>query len=180
MLGKMTVTKAIELASEAIPSTCIQMIALILGTSGYSAVPLLSLSCSILTSAAISTSISYEYDADPKNRIWSPKFYGYLPKGLRGRVTRLLLLLFTSAFNLSVRSFTTILFYSMGGGKLLFAVLGAEMLLYLGVKTLRRDLFYHIPVYGVLGAGMSLLFRLMAKLITDWTAVAHFRHPTDV
>jgi len=187
LLGEMTVIKAIELFSESIPGTCVQMFALLLGgqplsgsTNDSSAMPLISLSCSILTSAVISTSISYEYDFDPKNRAWSPNFYGYMPNGLRRRIACLLLLLFTSAFNLSVRAFTTLIFFSMGGAKLVCLVLGAEILLYLGVKALRKDMAYHIQVYGLFGMFMSVMFRLIAKIITDWTAVAHFRHPTDV
>ena len=180
--GEMTVIKAIELASESIPGTLIQALALLTGSAsdGFSVMPLISLACSVLTSAVISTSISYEYDADSSNRRWSPSFYGFLPNGLRRKAAVLILLLLVSAFNLCVRTLTAILLYIRGDFELMLGVLSAELCLYLAVKAWRRDFYYHVPVYGVTGVFMSLSFRVISKVVTDWTAVCHFRHPSDV
>jgi hypothetical protein len=55
-----------------------------------------------------------------------------------------------------------------------------EFLLFLIVKVLQGDLWHWLPIYGIPGACISFFFRLMAKLLSDWTAVAQSRHPSDV
>ena len=55
-----------------------------------------------------------------------------------------------------------------------------EFLLFLCAKAIRGDLWYWIPLHGALGAFVSFFCRLFAKLLTDWSAVVQFRHPSDI
>ncbi|GMH47303.1 hypothetical protein TL16_g00030 [Triparma laevis f. inornata] len=60
------------------------------------------------------------------------------------------------------------------------AYLLADMTLYLGIKVLRNDFTYHMPIYGVVGFILHFMVRVVAKLITDFTATIHFRHPREL
>jgi len=89
-------------------------------------------------------------------------------------------LYFLSAFNLLTRSFACVLFYIKGGISEVAMLLGGELLIYYVIKGLRRDLWYWAPIYGGFGVLVSWLMRWGIKVIVDWTAVVHFRHPNEV
>jgi hypothetical protein len=59
-------------------------------------------------------------------------------------------------------------------------VLGGELALFFVAKALRKDLLYWAPLYGLGGAGISFLTRLLAKAVGDWTAVVQTRASVDV
>ena len=54
------------------------------------------------------------------------------------------------------------------------------MVLYFGYRILRRDFTYWTPFYGVLGFVVSFWARFMNKIIADYTATIHFRHPKEL
>jgi hypothetical protein len=59
-------------------------------------------------------------------------------------------------------------------------VLCAELLLYILVKALRRDLWYWMPIYGFGGVVVASFARVLAKVVVDWTALVQMRHPNEV
>ena len=56
----------------------------------------------------------------------------------------------------------------------------ADMTLYLSIKALRRDFTYWVPVYGILGFVLSFTARFIGKLVSDFAATIHLRHPLEV
>lgn len=56
----------------------------------------------------------------------------------------------------------------------------ADLIFYFGYKVLRRDFTTWMPFYGVLGFVVSFLVRFCVKLIADYTATIHFRHPKEL
>ena len=58
--------------------------------------------------------------------------------------------------------------------------LGGEMIFYLGVKVVRGDFRYWVPVPGTAGFAISLLVRVMVKLVVDFTCCMQLRHPKEV
>jgi hypothetical protein len=99
---------------------------------------------------------------------------------VNGKVKVFASLYFLSAFNLLTRSFACVLFYIKGGFSEVAMLLGGELLIYLAIKGLRRDLWYWMPIYGGFGVFTSWMMRWIVKVIVDWTAVVQLRHPNEV
>ena len=57
------------------------------------------------------------------------------------------------------------------------AYLGGAMALYLLYKLARRDFQVWIPTAG---PGMSLVYRVLAKIYVDVSGNPHFRHPFEI
>jgi hypothetical protein len=72
------------------------------------------------------------------------------------------------------------LFWATFGGTAVFVYLGAELLACLLVKLLRHDMVYWLAVEGfTLNAVVAVLFRLVAKIICDFTGFLALRHPFE-
>jgi hypothetical protein len=56
----------------------------------------------------------------------------------------------------------------------------ADLGLYLAVKIGRKDFSYWMPLDGLLEHLVSLLMRIVAKMITDFTCIVQLRHPYEV
>ena len=57
---------------------------------------------------------------------------------------------------------------------MLYFVIG-ELLLYLAWKLARKDFLYWVQVEGALGILVSLLSRVLVKVIVDFCGCLHFR-----
>jgi hypothetical protein len=178
--AELTANKSIELVAEAIPGTLIQLSALLMSESKPTRSALFSFAFCILTAAFTSAITSWDWDLNKENRKKNRSFYGYIPSDVNGKVKVFASLYFLSAFNLLTRSFACVLFYIKGGISEVATLLGGELLIYLATKGLRRDLWTRMPIYGGLGVFASFMIRWIVKVIVDWTAVVHFRHPNAV
>ncbi|GMH92017.1 hypothetical protein TrST_g565 [Triparma strigata] len=59
----------------------------------------------------------------------------------------------------------------------------ASLTMSMGLQVLwlaRRDFTYWLPVYGVTGVLLSGIIRIIIKLIVDFAAIVHFRHPYEL
>jgi hypothetical protein len=177
---ELTANKSVELVAEAIPGTLIQLSALLMSESKPTRSALFSFAFCILTAAFTSAVTSWDWDLSKENRKKRRSFYGYIPGNVKGKVKVFASLYFLSAFNLLTRSFACVLFYIKGGISEVATLLGGELLIYLSIKGLRRDLWYWMPVYGGFGVFVSFMLRCVNKVIIDWTAVVQFRHPNEV
>eukprot|EP00518_Triparma_eleuthera_P022167 CAMPEP_0197568442 /NCGR_PEP_ID=MMETSP1320-20131121/37322_1 /TAXON_ID=91990 /ORGANISM="Bolidomonas sp., Strain RCC2347" /LENGTH=420 /DNA_ID=CAMNT_0043130717 /DNA_START=71 /DNA_END=1330 /DNA_ORIENTATION=+ len=175
-----TARKVIELVFECLPGTFVQTLAIFVKGGDRSFIPLASLGLSVLTSAFISTDMSYGWDVNSDNRHNSPSFYGYLPSRMRGRILSTFLIFSVSTFNLSIRSLIYVILWLRGGPSYVVLAIAAEHALYFFVKSSRNDLWYWIPVYGCLGIMKSIIARFVIKVVADFTACVQFRHPNEV
>ena len=62
-----------------------------------------------------------------------------------------------------------------GGELMVLSVVGSEIMLYLVWKILRKDFSYWVPIEGPLGVSVSLVERVLVKVITDFSGCFHFR-----
>jgi hypothetical protein len=124
--------------------------------------------------------VSYDFDISQENRKNETSFYGYIPGNLIRKAKVFLSLFALAAFNLLVRTYASILFYMEGGFTAISIVFGGEMLLFLLMKALRRDLWIDVPIYGFAGYVVSAFTRVLVKIVVDWTALVQLRHPNDV
>jgi hypothetical protein len=56
----------------------------------------------------------------------------------------------------------------------------ADMCIYLLLKIARGDFWYWIPLDGATGLGISLIMRVTAKTIVDFTGIVQFRGPAEM
>ena len=49
-----------------------------------------------------------------------------------------------------------------------------------GMKAVRGDFHYWLPVDGLLGVFASIMLRVMSKWLCDFTGMLHLRHPQEI
>jgi len=178
-MGEMTGMKVIEMFAEAIPGVIIQLMAIATSDKDVGNSAWLSVAVSAITTGFASATISYDWDTDPAKRESSQDFYGYIPAKASKRSVVFVSTLLFSAGMLLIRC-TTIVLLGLMGGSWAFLYIGADLGLYLLVKTLRGDFWYWIPLGGNIEIVSSIILRVMVKIIVDFTSIVHFRHPYEV
>lgn len=98
---ELTIHRTIEMVAGSIPTTVIQMAALISSTQVDTA-SLLAIVSSISTAGFMSALISYDWDVSQENRLSTPKFYGYIPHNSALKVVIFLNLFLMNSCNLVV------------------------------------------------------------------------------
>ena len=166
--------QGVELATESIPGCVLQIFVFMTKLRASGTGPLVSIGISALTTGFASAIIAFDKDVDAKGRIDMPKFYGDIPSehGLRGRCF-LLMTLMSSLHNLSMSVGYDLL--AAGGATMVLAFVGGEMVLYLVWKGVRGDLMVFIPVEGPFGVVLSLLYRVVVKIVVDFSGCLQFR-----
>lgn len=85
-----------------------------------------------------------------------------------------------SAGMLLIRCLTIVLLGQVGA-IYVFGFIAIDMFIFLLIKILRGDFWYWIPFGGdTIQAMMSMLFRVIVKIVTDFTSLVHMRHPNEV
>ena len=84
-----------------------------------------------------------------------------------------------SALLLLLRSFSAALFMIVSM-KFFLAYMAVDVALYLAQKLLRVDFLYWAPVEGVKGLAVSLLVRVMSKVLADYTGIIQMRGPGEL
>jgi hypothetical protein len=176
---EMIFMKAVEMFAEAIPGVIIQLMSIATSDKDVGTSAWLSVAVSAITTGFASATISYDYDTDPARRKNTPDFYGYIPSKARYRTVVFVSMMLMTAGMLLIRCTTIVLLGSMGGSWA-FLYIGADLGLFLLVKILRGDFWYWIPAGGNLEIVSSIILRVVVKIITDFTSIAHFRHPYEV
>jgi hypothetical protein len=176
---EMAIMKVQEMFAEAIPGVIIQLMAIASSDKDVGTTAWLSVAVSAITTGFASATISYDYDTDPANREKAPDFYGYIPAQARKRTVVFVSMLLVSAGMLLIRC-TTIVLLGLIGGSWAFLYIGADLGLYILVKILRGDFWYWMPFGGNLEIVSSILFRVIVKVIVDFTSIVHFRHLYEV
>jgi hypothetical protein len=86
---------------------------------------------------------------------------------------------FFSAGMLLIRCMTIVVLGLIGGSWVALYI-GADLCLYLVVKTLRGDFWYWVPAGFKTEILISTFTRVLVKMVTDFTSIAQFRHPNEV
>ena len=137
--------------------------------------PLLSIGISALTTGFASAIIAFDKDIDPKGRKNQPNFYGYIPDSRRSRSRCFILMAIMSTLHNLSRSVGYALLLVLGKATMMSYFVGAEMLLYLVWKLVRNDFMYWIRVEGLFGVFMSLINRIVGKILVDFCGCLHLR-----
>ena len=174
---ELVATKSIEMVCENVPG-CILQVYVILRGGEVSMSTVGSVVMSALTTGYTSATLSYDYDVSPVKRRELPGFYGYIPDG-GGRAMIFMCMMLNSALLLLLRSFSAAFLILAGGGRFAGYVV-VDIGVYLAWKVAQCDFWYWIPVNGGLGLTLSLIIRVVFKVLVDYAGVLHFRSPQDL
>jgi len=139
---------------------------------------LVSIAISALTTGYSSALIAFDFDLDVPHRKNQPSFYGLIPddNALRTRAFTLMTLIST-LHNIS-RNMGYALLATLARGKTVAVYFfGAEMVLYLIYKIVRRDLYWFPRIGGIKAILVAITARVCTKVIADFTGCIQFRHP---
>ena len=117
--------------------------------------------------------------ADPKKRSDNPEFYGYNPNSAAKRTMIFISMLLLGSVMLFTRALILVMLGLVSQTAAL-VYLCFDMGLYLVFKLVRGDFYYWLPLDGFLGFVVSLIIRVIAKVIVDYTSNPHFRHTYEV
>jgi len=133
---------------------------------------LASIGISALTTGYTSAMIAFDMDVDLPHRKNQPNFYGFIPDDNGSRSRCFTLMTWIGALhNLSRSVGCALLAASPGGGKVLLAFVGIEMLVYLAFKTARGDFYYWPRLDGAMAFILSFLTRMVVKVVVDFRYV---------
>jgi len=177
---EMMLYMVIEVAAESIPITVLQVYMIL----DSDTTDLVVVFATIISAAFVSETVSYltyVKDVDEETREQGSIFFGFFPlSGIRMWIVCVALRLI-SFCQLLGKCVEIALLYQLGGKTLVIAVLSLEMTAYLLYKAIRRDFAYWLPVGGgKRGLFVSLVARVVMKLIADFTAMVHTRHPYEL
>ncbi|GMH71543.1 hypothetical protein TL16_g05678 [Triparma laevis f. inornata] len=175
---EMTLIKIIELFSECIPASIVQ-IYVVFFNEGGSIAAYTSIFASLMTSGFICATISYDFDTSPTRRKQVADFYGIIPDHpIRRALCFILLIALSASFLLLKGVGLTICIDAADSHTVLY--LFAELAVYLIYKVARNDYWYWTPGKGFTRFYISTCFRVFIKLVTDFTCIIQFRHPNEV
>jgi len=132
-----------------------------------------------MTTGVTGATISYDFETDPWGRERDPSFYGYIPANAKKRTIIFIIMVFASATTIVARC-TSILLLALVDKNFAYAFLFVDLGLYLLVKILRGDFFYHLPLHGAKDLFTSFLVRAVNKLVNDYTSIVQLRQPNEL
>ena len=163
--------------AQSVPSSVIQIYALLTATGGIKALPLMSVLVSISTIALGTTTICFDFDLDPEKRMHSPDFYGYIPNSSGQRTVVFFSMFVFSACHIVVRVLGIALL-TIINPMLTAAVLGGDMLFFMIFKVARNDLRHFLKLPGGVKSWIaSFVMRFFVKLLADMTVYIELRRP---
>jgi len=133
----------------------------------------------VLTTAFTSATIAFDLDTNPMSRSNAPAFHGYVPDGHKERLKVFLLMFLIKIAHVTSTSMGLSFLFTISPSSA-YAYLAASTGVYMLYRACRGDLHYWIPLEGKTGWIMSILERVAAKIIADFTGCIHCRHPVEV
>ncbi|GMH71809.1 hypothetical protein TL16_g05751 [Triparma laevis f. inornata] len=145
---EMLLVKNSELLAEAIPGAIIQTYAILAG-SNQSNAAIFSLIVSVFTAAFTSAGLSFDSDLSKNQRVNNPRFYGYVPSAVKGKVITFVLIFCMATWQLTSKALACALCAIESSNTLVLYLIGDLGLLLL-YKVIRRDFRYGaMPVRAV-------------------------------
>ena len=133
------------------------------------ALHLVSILISTMTTAFGSAMVSYDMDVSVSNRKKNPEFYGFVKDTNLVRCFTFLVMMMLAALQNLSRTIGVALLLAVSGSTT-FVFLGAEMVVYLGVKVLMNDFVMWIPgLEGVLKNIVAFIVQTIVKVVVDFT-----------
>mgnify|MGYP001128235878 FL=1 len=178
-LTEMAMFKLCEVFAESIPVTVVQVSAIMVRkTSNLVVLGALVISC--LFVAELITYITFVRDISEESRNTGRIFYGFVPlSGANLYIVRGNMFLLSICQLISKSMFIAIL-WQEGRMKLILVVSCCEMAAFFMYKVVRGDFRYFLPLPGCWSLLTSVIARSITKVLCDFTAMLHTRHPLEM
>ena len=171
----MIYNKSSEMFGEAIPSSVLQSYQLIKSVN-RSKGAMLSLLLSAISIGFCSATLALDLDIATSSRKTNPRFYGYIPNTTRGLVFNLMVLFSSSQASMLTTGLALLFATNHVYGQISY---GCGIFLFLLYKSLRRDLRYWFNFTDITSWIVSIIFRILEKVVGDFTSFLQLRHPYD-
>lgn len=172
-------TKSIEMFAESIPCSVLQAVYIVL--YGADAKTLASIVISAATTGFTSATITYDNDTDPSHRKKMPDQYGLMPDDASRRGVFFACMVLNSSALMLLRCMgTASCAVNPTAAQAYIGYYLADTAFFFLYKIVHKDLAFWFPTKGWLGVVMTFFARWMVKLVSDYTAVVHFRLPYDL
>ncbi|GMH90820.1 hypothetical protein TrST_g3882 [Triparma strigata] len=177
-LAEMSYCKVVEVVFEAVPSTIIQIYALLLADKrGLDA--LASILVSALTVGFTSSMISYDWDTSPSQRAKAPSFYGFVPDKALTRAICFFSMIAISFAQVLLLTFSCALL-AMTNTKFLALFIGLDTGIFSLYKIIKKDFYQQYNLSGILRLTQACLTRLTTtKLMVNYTMMFQLRNPNE-
>ena len=172
-LGRIT-----EIVCESLPSGIMQTYAFVTAKEKSTAA-LVSILCSAGTMSFVGTVVSWDFETSPKKRREVPSFYGYVKNDPTSRTLTFFAMLTLTCSHVIMKTLSTALLASVSVPWLMI-YMGADLGIFLGFKICRRDFRYWVNVPNGMSLAISVIIRVMTKLLTDFTLVLQMRNPFEI
>ena len=179
-VSEMMMFKGVEVFAECIPVSVLQVYTILSTEERIDAVVVSALLISATFVAEAVTYMSFVKDIAEESRRKGKMFYGFVPLSGGKLVVVKCSMYLLSFCQLMSKSIAIALLVQVGGGKLAFMVLAAETGFYLLFKVIRRDFRYWMPLPWAVSVTISVVQRIVMKIITDYTCMIHARHPYEL
>ncbi|GMI35292.1 hypothetical protein TeGR_g2861 [Tetraparma gracilis] len=177
-LTSLTIAKGVEIATEAIPGTVLQLAAL-LRADTIRGQALASVAVSALTTGFTAAMTAFDWDVNPSKRRITPAFYGFVPDSATPRALTFLCMVATSALLLLARGASTALLSTLGP-RPVFVYFAGDMGLYFLYRALRGDLWHWVDFEGAASVIETVLARFFCKVVASFTGCLILRLPGEV
>jgi hypothetical protein len=165
-------SNAVRMVCGSIPAAIIKLVSM-LGSRNGNLLEVFSFVISCVGIAFTSASMVYDADTDPANRNSRPWFYGMIGDTHPSLV--FILMVVTTALHVSAKTLCSSLL-SLTDLRWLAVYVSADMAIFLLYKVVRRDFYTWVPGFGV---ALSLAYRLISKLLGDFTGLVDLRHSNE-
>ena len=138
-----------------------------------------SIAISAMCTGFVGAVISWDMDTSPGKRKITPDFYGYVKNDPTSRTLTFLAMFTVTSSHVLMKTIAASLVMCVSGTWLLIYI-GGDMLLFLLLKIIRGDLRYWFNLPNGLSWFFSILIRMFAKVLTDFSLVLQSRHCFEV
>jgi len=167
--------KGCELATESIPGCILQIFVWITRREEAGRFALASILVSASLTGFTSAQMAFDLDVDDDKRAALPSFYGLIPDDYKTRsICFKVMVVIGTLHNLS-RSLGCALL-AIASVKLCLLFVAGEVALYVCYKAIRRDLLYFPRFTGLIALVVSIVERVLVKIVVDFSGCMHFRH----
>ncbi|GMH67149.1 hypothetical protein TrST_g14100 [Triparma strigata] len=128
---------------------------------------------------ALAILVGFKPALDAYRRRKVPFYYGYIPDKATSRAICFLSMMSLSFAHVMLRTFSCALL-AVTNTRWLIYYLAADMGLFFLFKIMRKDFFYFINLRGIVRLSISILNRLIVKVMVDFTMIIHVRGPCEM
>lgn len=146
-----------------------------------SEIALASILVSAIATGFTCTIVSHDIDTDPASRRKNPTFYGYVPDAAMERTINFASTWTLCTCQMIARSVLTALLLLVHVNWF-WIFFGADLTLFFMYKIfVQKEFFHRVPTRGLIASVFATIcVRIVVKVLTDYTAIIHFRQPAEL